>query len=505
MDRSSGKRGAGGLVTPRKAHSVTAFKGAATETDHNSQSCNRIGCSGRIKCSQNARIGNLDKSNCSKASVCSSNGNEITGKSSRSSSIITSAKRSCIDSKGKMPSQSPFQSSVSSESEAPEVVSSSSNLSGHQLESISKTKEVSMTKAGSSGVSSNVGPLKTFRHKSNQNTPPASSVPSVSISSAPGPYNRSKGSRTSLRNLKCSSTSDVVLPSCSQLESEYVEKNTMKKRSLEGESSSSHGGRKITTPSPASTGISISASTRSTSSSGEDSGSSAPIWTRRSMNVNTRMRFSGRQNGRNSSSAREPVINYSHIQDNERPFSGSRSYRLSSSNGDSPSSRMPFASAEYDMEGIVEVLLALERIEQDEELTHEQFRALETSLFLSGLNLYDQHRQMRLDIDNMSYEELLALEDRMGTVSTALSEEAVSKCLRKSTYHAIPSNVQTTGLSEDGDDIKCSICQEEYVDGDEIGKLVECEHGYHETCINQWLKLKNWCPICKASAEPSQS
>lgn len=34
----------------------------------------------------------------------------------------------------------------------------------------------------------------------------------------------------------------------------------------------------------------------------------------------------------------------------------------------------------------------------------QQILALETSLFLSGLNLYDQHRDMRLDIDNMSYE-----------------------------------------------------------------------------------------------------
>ena len=46
--------------------------------------------------------------------------------------------------------------------------------------------------------------------------------------------------------------------------------------------------------------------------------------------------------------------------------------------------------------------------------------------------------------------------------------------------------------------------QEEYAFGDEVGRL-ECEHGYHVVCINQWLRLKNWCPICKASAAASQS
>ncbi|CAL5370662.1 unnamed protein product [Camellia sinensis] len=45
-----------------------------------------------------------------------------------------------------------------------------------------------------------------------------------------------------------------------------------------------------------------------------------------------------------------------------------------------------------------------------------QLLALETNLFLGGLGFYDQHRDMRLDIDNMSYEELLALEEKMGTV-----------------------------------------------------------------------------------------
>lgn len=44
--------------------------------------------------------------------------------------------------------------------------------------------------------------------------------------------------------------------------------------------------------------------------------------------------------------------------------------------------------------------------------------------------------------------------------------------------------------------------QEEYAAGDEIGRL-HCLHRYHVACVEQWLRLKNWCPICKASAEPS--
>ncbi|CAA3001386.1 Hypothetical predicted protein [Olea europaea subsp. europaea] len=46
----------------------------------------------------------------------------------------------------------------------------------------------------------------------------------------------------------------------------------------------------------------------------------------------------------------------------------------------------------------------------------------------------DQHTGMRLDIDNMSYEELLALGERIGNVSTGLSETLISKCLTELIY-----------------------------------------------------------------------
>ncbi|KAG2334333.1 hypothetical protein Bca52824_005513 [Brassica carinata] len=194
-----------------------------------------------------------------------------------------------------------------------------------------------------------------------------------------------------------------------------------------------------------------------------------------------------------------------------RTFTPSNSYsRTSSSTGrlgrmmpGSPSLVNRDGLSRYNMNGIAEILLALERIEHDQELTYEQLASLETNLFLSDMiRFYDQHSDMRLDIDNMSYEELLALGDEMGTVSTALSEEALSRSLKKSIFQG----TDETGaiyLNKD-DDVKCSICQEEYVDGDEVGTM-PCEHMYHVSCVQQWLRMKNWCPICKTSAEEEKS
>ena len=43
------------------------------------------------------------------------------------------------------------------------------------------------------------------------------------------------------------------------------------------------------------------------------------------------------------------------------------------------------------------------------------------------------------------------------------------------------------------------VFQEEYVEGDELGKL-DCGHDFYSTCIKQWLSHKNLCPICKNTA-----
>ncbi|CAM6027030.1 unnamed protein product [Sphagnum balticum] len=142
------------------------------------------------------------------------------------------------------------------------------------------------------------------------------------------------------------------------------------------------------------------------------------------------------------------------------------------------------------------IISALEHVERDEDLTYEQLLMLEATLLFGGLRLRDQHSDLRLDVDNMSYEELLALEDRIGNVSTGLTAEAVAEKLKRSYYSSL--DVVGAQFSQEYD-TKCSICQEEYEDGDKLGKI-ECGHSYHALCIQQWLVQKNQCPICKATA-----
>ncbi|KAJ7558326.1 hypothetical protein O6H91_04G033700 [Diphasiastrum complanatum] len=126
----------------------------------------------------------------------------------------------------------------------------------------------------------------------------------------------------------------------------------------------------------------------------------------------------------------------------------------------------------------------------------EQLLMLEATVLFGDIGLQDQHSDWRLDVDNMSYEELLALEERIGNVCTGLTEDGISEKLKTIKYSSQDASA-TSPLQETV--VKCSICQEEYEEGDNLGYL-DCGHSYHAICIKQWLVKKNQCPVCKASA-----
>ncbi|CAH2035495.1 unnamed protein product [Thlaspi arvense] len=113
-----------------------------------------------------------------------------------------------------------------------------------------------------------------------------------------------------------------------------------------------------------------------------------------------------------------------------------------------------------------------------------------TQMGLGGADIHDRYRGMRLDVDNMTYEELLSLEERIGDVCTGLSDETISSRLKQRKYNS--------GTKAPQEVEPCCICQEEYNEGEEVGKL-DCGHEFHCQCIKEWLKVKNLCPICKTT------
>lgn len=139
-----------------------------------------------------------------------------------------------------------------------------------------------------------------------------------------------------------------------------------------------------------------------------------------------------------------------------------------------------------------EIRNAVNLMRRGEILRLEDVLMFDHPLFRGVADLHDRHRDMRLDVDNMSYEELLALEERIGNVNTGLGEETILKSLKHRKHFLIGAEAAT-------DTEPCCICQEEYKDGEDLGAL-DCGHDFHTACIKEWLTHKNLCPICKTTA-----
>ncbi|KAL9449363.1 hypothetical protein AB3S75_011317 [Citrus x aurantiifolia] len=138
----------------------------------------------------------------------------------------------------------------------------------------------------------------------------------------------------------------------------------------------------------------------------------------------------------------------------------------------------------------------LDLMRRGEGLQFEDVMILDQSVFFGVADINDRHRDMRLDVDNMSYEELLALEERIGNVSTGLTEETIKNRLKQQKY--------SISLGSQQEQEPCCICQEEYNDGEDTG-ILHCGHDFHTSCIKQWLMHKNLCPICKTTALSTSS
>ncbi|KAF2283550.1 hypothetical protein GH714_011950 [Hevea brasiliensis] len=516
MDEHSGKKAGDGVVVSRKG-SALVLRDTANNKDRNAQFCNRIGCSGRLNSAKGTQISYSEKAKSSRQSFRSpSNGKEIIGSSSRTCSATSNPRKSFSGPRKKpssQPEKDPSETGSSQDDpELPDLVTLRKVQKGLGSESDDAgPSENNSMEVGSTSIPSTRS-RRSFQQKSGVGKPDTiigSPILLTSKSTSQGMH--ASANRYGLRNLRCSSLSDVVPTGSSTSKPNFLRrKDGVKKRICDRESTSSARGKKISGSSlegqnsSSSSGVSISNSRTRNGTPSQDSGP-VSVRTRRSLSY-TRTRVANHGSGNNLSpngphvipQISQPILRNdsnsptsSHQFSMESSLSHSRSYGLSGSSqesfrgirlstpaevGDIRSSMSQESFWRHNMDGIAEVLLALERIEQDEELTYEQLLVMETTLFLNGLNFYDQHRDMRLDIDNMSYEELLALEERMGSVSTALTEEALSECLKTSIYQSAYLEDATMDLCGEKADVKCSICQEDYAVGDEVGRL-QCEQG----------------------------
>jgi len=88
------------------------------------------------------------------------------------------------------------------------------------------------------------------------------------------------------------------------------------------------------------------------------------------------------------------------------------------------------------------------------------------------------------DVDNMSYEQLMELGERIGNVATGLSKDQIYRL--GSAVHRGPNQ-------------NCTVCMDDIEAGQAV-KYLPCLHNYHEGCIVKWLENKKTCPVCQKDA-----
>ncbi|XP_077084706.1 E3 ubiquitin-protein ligase Arkadia isoform X1 [Siphateles boraxobius] len=134
-----------------------------------------------------------------------------------------------------------------------------------------------------------------------------------------------------------------------------------------------------------------------------------------------------------------------------------------------------------------------------------------------------------------TYEDLLHLEERLGTVNRGASQGTIERCtyphkykkkvverdteeqLAPEAWASVGKNMLSTSNSrklhgkqeeeeeaEEDTEEKCTICLSILEEGEDVRRL-PCMHLFHQLCVDQWLLTNKKCPICRVDIEAQLS
>lgn len=94
--------------------------------------------------------------------------------------------------------------------------------------------------------------------------------------------------------------------------------------------------------------------------------------------------------------------------------------------------------------------------------------------------------------ENISYERLLLLQERLGEVKErGVPVSMIESQMEKFTYSS------KYPKAEDGN--RCAICLEDLKPRN-VCRQTQCNHVFHAKCIEKWLKKNAICPVCRGEA-----
>ena len=104
----------------------------------------------------------------------------------------------------------------------------------------------------------------------------------------------------------------------------------------------------------------------------------------------------------------------------------------------------------------------------------------------NGIDLEQSIGVPQPNVDEMTYEQLLELEEQIGSVSRGLTEEEI-KGLKHDKF------IKNKFLED-----KCIICQYNFLELESVVGL-PCKHCFHFACLKPWVEKEHHCPLCKTN------
>ncbi|WJX53671.1 RING-type E3 ubiquitin transferase [Trifolium repens] len=75
--------------------------------------------------------------------------------------------------------------------------------------------------------------------------------------------------------------------------------------------------------------------------------------------------------------------------------------------------------------------------------------------------------------------------------------QIVNKGIKKKVLKRFPTLSYSSELKLPNLDTECMICLSEFTKDEKVRILPKCNHGFHVTCIDKWLKEHSSCPKCR--------
>ena len=90
------------------------------------------------------------------------------------------------------------------------------------------------------------------------------------------------------------------------------------------------------------------------------------------------------------------------------------------------------------------------------------------------------------ELEPMSYEDALRLQERLGNVNRGASQEQIN------------ATTKTTQVKQNDipKEKQCVVCLSEFQPGEQV-RTLRCNHSFHKDCVDTWLHRNKTCPICK--------